>query len=90
MINGIPDWKGSDKDSNDELIAEQNGAEAYGVTRSASKSNVAIASKLTAKGCKCVVFLLLKQQKAKDTQNFYFFFTKGTPCYYYYYYYYYY
>ena len=61
MINDIADWRENDLDSDDEL----NGAEAYGMTRSATKSSVAIASKSTTKGCKCV-FLFLKQQKAID------------------------
>ena len=66
MINDIADWRENDLDSDDELnVAEQNGAEAYGMTRSATKSSVAIASKSTTKGCKCV-FLFLKQQKAID------------------------
>ena len=65
MINDIANWRGIDSDSDDELdVAEQNGAEAYGVTGSATKFNVAIASKSTTKGCKCVVFLFLILQKA--------------------------
>ena len=68
MINDIADWKGSDSNSDDELnFAEQNGAQAYGLTRSARKSEVAVASKSTTKGCKCVASLFLKQQKVKDT-----------------------
>lgn len=68
MMNDIALWKGSDSDSDDGLnIAEQNEAAAYGVTRLAPKSDDTIASKSTTKGCKCVVFLFLKQQKVKDT-----------------------